>query len=246
MDDTVVDTQSADIPPQSTLPNESPKWWIDEGVPGTGDRPEWLPSKFKHVKDVVTSLSELEKRLGSAPVEDYDFGEYGDAFDKEHEAFKELTAFAKEKRVPQDVFTKMLESVAKYGKSFVPDEGSEKAKLGADADRRLEVLNNWAKANLSESSYNALSANLTSADAVIAMEEVRAKMIGTTTPSIPNGSTQQEAVQESVKDLATELQSNFIKYKENEVYRSDWKRRNEAAVRREGGAGYVDKQGSPS
>ena len=152
--------------PQSALPNESPKWWIDEGVPGTGDRPNWLPDKFKNVKEVVTSFSELEKKLGSPPVNDYDFGEYAEDFDKNHEAFKELEAYAKEKRVPQEVFTKMLESVAKYGKSMVPNEGAEKAKLGPDADKRLEVLNNWAKANLSKTAYEALSQNLTTAESV--------------------------------------------------------------------------------
>lgn len=233
-------------PPQESLPGESPKWWIDEGVPGIGDRPQWLPEKFKNIKEAVNSGLELEKKLGTPPVSDYDFGEYAQDFDKNHEAFKELEAFAKEKRVPQEVFTKMLESVAKYGKSFFPEEGAEKAKLGADADRRLEVLNNWAKANLSQGSYEALSANLTTAEAVIAMEEVRAKMIGTTNPNIPNGGEPNSAATESVESLAKELSvpSNFEKYKTDEVYRGDWQRRNKEAVARAGGAGYVAKDGS--
>ena len=86
----------------------------------------------------INSLSELEKKMGTAPVNDYDFGEYAEDFNKDHEAFKELTAYAKEKRVPQEVFTKMLESVSKYAVSLAPNLETEKAKIGQDADRRIE------------------------------------------------------------------------------------------------------------
>lgn len=235
------------VTPQ-TLPGETPKWWIDEGVPGAGDKPQWLPDKFKNVKEVVTSFSELEKRLGTPPVNDYDFGEYGEHFDKEHVAFKELQDFAKEKRVPQEVVSKMLESFTKYGQSLAPNEAAEREKLGPDADKQIEILNNWAKSNLSPEAAESLFASMQSAGSIKAMLEVRAKMIGNNNPSIPNGAEQQAGATENVEDLAKELSNplNFAKYKEDEVYRNDWKRRNAQAVQRANGAGYVDKSGSDS
>ena len=245
-------TESNDVTPPATLPGDSPKWWIDEGVPGIGDRPQWLPEKFKNIKDAVTSGLELEKKLGTAPVNDYDFGEYGEHFDKEHEAFKELQAYAKEKRVPQEVVSKMLESFTKYGESIIGDTeaiaAAERAKLGPDADKQIEVLSNWVKANLSAEAAEGLFEGMSSAKSVKAMMEIRAKMIGTTNPNIPNGSEQQAAAAETVKDLADELASpaNFEKYKTDDKYRNDWKRRNEAAVQRANGAGYVSKDGSGS
>ena len=250
MEDTAENIQPAgnDIPAQPPLPGDSPKWWIDEGVPGVGDRPQWLPDKYKNVKEAVNSGLELEKKLGTAPVTDYDFGEYGEHFDKEHEAFKELQAFAKDKRVPQEVVSKMLESFTKYGQSLIPNADAEKAKLGPDADKQLDILNNWAKSNLSAEAADALFDSMQSAGSVKAMMEIRAKMIGTTNPSIPNGAEQQAGSVETVADLAKELSvpTNFEKYKTDELYRADWKRRNEAATSRAGGAGYVSKDGSGS
>lgn len=231
-------------PPPQTDKSE-PSWWLDENTPGVGERPTWLPEKFKSAKDVANSFQELEKKMGAGAPTEYDFGEYGEDFDKDHEAFKELQAFAKEKRVPQEVMTKMLESVSKYGKSFIPDAAAERAKIGQDADRRIEVLDNWAKANLSEKSYKALAANLRDADSILAFEEVRAKMINSNSPSIPSGSDLNTAAVESVADVKGELEdpATFKKYQENEKFRSDWKRRLEKAAEREQGAGYASRSG---
>ena len=78
----------------------------------------------------------------------------------------------------------------------------------------------------------------------MAMEEVRAKMIGTTNPTIQSGAETNGAATETVESLSKELSSNFEKYKTDEVYRDDWKRRNREAVDRAGGAGYQNKEGS--
>ena len=99
------------------------KWYIDNDTPGEGERPEWLPEKFKTVRDAVESHGELEKKLGSAPSE-YDFGDFKDVFDKDHDAFKSLTSFAKEKRVSQDVFYRQYRSL--HHGSFVKFSRAQK------------------------------------------------------------------------------------------------------------------------
>lgn len=241
MDDTNQTNNDGNTPP---VPGNASgaSWWIDDGVAAVGDRPEWFPEKFKSVKAVVQSFNELEKKLGAPPVADYEFGEHAETFDKDHEALKELQAFAKEKRVPQEVFSKMLDSMTKYGQSFVPNPDVEKAKLGDKAEQRIELLNNWAKANLSENAFNALTASMNTADTVLAMEEIRNKMIGNN--QIPNGSEQgSSGSTETVEQLQKELAApgNFQKFKNDENYANDWRRR--VAIAARNNPEYVDKQG---
>ncbi len=219
-----------------------PKWWIDEGVPGIGDRPAWMPEKFKTMKAVGESLSHLEKKLGTPPVDKYDFGEYAEKFDIEHDAFKDLTAFAKEKKVPQEVFTKMLESVSKYGESFLPDFAAEKAKLGDGADKRIEVLRNWATANLSKdaaSVLEALTSENSDAQTIMALEEIRGRAMEQNT-LIPGGSQNDAGTTESLADLQTELAQNFEKFQNDIAYQKQWRARAERVAKT---SQYVDKVG---
>ncbi len=234
------DTIVSDNEPITENQNPEPRWFIDEGVGGQGDRPAWFPEKFKTVKDAMNSLTELEKKLGTAPVNDYDFGEHAESFDKDHEAFKELTAFAKEKRVPQEVFTKMLDSVSKYAQSLIPSIEAEKAKLGQDADKRVEVLTNWVRANLSEKAADALTSNLVTADTILAMEEMRSKVMSNNV--VPNGSVQNSAPTDTVASLQKEYQDNIGKIQTDSAYRADWQRRANLAAKQEGN--YVEKTAS--
>lgn len=232
-----------------TTANESdaqaePSWFIDEGIPGPGERPSWMPEKYKSVKQAMDARAELEKKLGSAPVGDYDFGEFKEAFN-DHDAFKELASFAKEKRVPQEVFTKMLETVNNYGQSFLPNADAEKAKIGPDADRRIEVLGNWMDSNLSEGTATLLKGmvgDYVTADSVKALEEIRSKYMQGK-PTIPNGSTGDGAEIETVEQLQKELQDpgNLKKFQEDSAYQSDWRRRVERAS---SNSKYVDKVGN--
>lgn len=198
-----------------------PTWWMDSDTPGVGDRPEFLPEKFKSVADMGKSYSELEKRLGNAPKE-YDFSKGESWADPEHEAFKELADFAKTKNVPQEVMDKVMTSVGAYFDGFKPNMDNEREKLGENANEKLETLNNWAKANLSEDAYYALTGSLKTAEAVQAMEEVRQLMLdnNTTIPGSGDASTTTTLTREEVD---SELQLNFQKYKEDPTYRAEIK-----------------------
>jgi 23S rRNA maturation mini-RNase III len=222
-------------------PPELPKWFIDEGVPGVGDRPTWLSEKFKTTADLAKSHHELEKRLGSVP-EDYDLSR-SKYLDPDYEPFHELKKFAKDKRVPQDVFDKMIDSVDKYMDEFntEDDQRDEIVKLGPNAKERLTTLNNWAKANLSNESFEALTGNLKTADAVKALEELRSKMMSST-PQVPNGNDGAVHNAASVEDLKIELNNNYQKYKTDENYRKDWQSRLDVAAKNS--PGYVDKMGA--
>jgi hypothetical protein len=216
-----------------------PNWFIDEGIPGTGERPAWLPEKFKTAADMAKSLSELEKRFGTVP-EDYDFSK-SKYLDADYEPFQNLKKIAKEKRVPQEVINTMLESVDKYMDEFSTDYEEEIKKLGENARDRITTLDNWAKANLSKDSYEGLTSSLSNAESVKALEELRGKMMSNTT-QIPTGNTGAVDAPASVNDIQLELSNNLQKFKTDGKYREDIQRRLQVAVKNS--PGYVDKVGA--
>lgn len=226
--------------PETEINQETPpQWFIDEGVPGVGSRPAWLHEKFKTTADLAKSYHELEKKVGTVP-DDYDFSK-SKYLDPDYVPFAELKQVAKDKRVPQEVIDKMLDSVDKYMDEFTIDDNEEIKKLGDNAQDRLMTLNNWAKANLSQESYEALTHNLRSAESVRAMEELRNKFMSNATqvPSGNDGATHNVA---TLDDIKLELSNNLAKYKTDPVYRKDIQSRLEVASKNAGG--YVDKMGA--
>lgn len=196
-----------------------PSWWLDDNTPGVGERPDWLPSQFKKASDVAKSYQELQKRFGEAPAE-YNLEAGKGWLDTDYEPFQEMIQFAKSKRVSQEVLDTMLSSVGKYLDEFSIDYDEERKQLGEDADKRLDVLNNWAKSNLSEKSYEAITNNLRTADAVLALEELRSKMLDTNTMIPGNEQSQGDGVH-SLEDLQLELTQNIEKYKSDARYRRE-------------------------
>ncbi len=213
-------------------------WFIDEGIPGVGERPSWLPDKYKTVADLAKSNSELEKRLGTVP-DKYDFSK-SKFLDPEYAPFQELQAFAKDKRVSQDVMDKFIESIDKYVDQFSIKEEQEMKALGDNAKERVDILDNWAKANLSKDSYEALTSSMNSAASIKALEELRGKFMSAT-PQIPgnNGTVSSTA---SLDDIKMELSNNLEKFKTDVVYRKDLQNRMELAAKN--APGYVDKVGA--
>ncbi len=220
-------------------PPAAPSWYIDEGIPGVGNRPGWLNEKFKSTADLAKSYHELEKKVGTVP-DDYDFSK-SKYLDPDYVPFHELKQVARDKRVPQEVIDKMLESVDKYMDEFSIDDNEEIKKLGENAQDRLVTLNNWAKANLSQESFEVLTSNLRSAESVKALEELRNKMMSNTT-QIPNGNDGAVHNAASLEDIKLELSNNLAKYKSDPNYRKDITGRLEIAAKNSGG--YVDKMGA--
>jgi hypothetical protein len=214
-----------------------PSWFIDDGIPGSGDRPAWLHEKFKTAADLAKSYHELEKKVGTAPDE-YDISN-SKFLDADYEHIQDFLKLAKEKRVPKDVVDKMVDSIDKYMNEFTIDYHEEAKKLGDNAKERLTVLDNWAKANLSEASYHALTHNLKNADAIKALEELRSKMMSNNVV-VPNGNAGGADNGASLEDLKTELSNNLAKYKSDPNYRRDLQGRLEVAAK---ASNIIDKVG---
>lgn len=228
-----------DVIDQKESENETPQWYIDEGLPGSGPRPAWLNEKFKSAAELAKSFTELEKKLGTTP-DDYDFSK-SRYLDGDYVPFMELKKVAKDKRVPQEVIDKMLESVDKYMDEFKIDYSEEIKKLGDNAKDRISTLDNWAKANLTQESYVALTSNLRNAEAIKALEELRIKMMSNT-PQVPSGNNGAIHNAASLDDIKRELANNLQKYKDDPIYRKDLQSRLEIAAKNT--PGFVDKVGA--
>jgi hypothetical protein len=218
----------------------TPSWYIDEGIPGVGNRPAWLPEKYKSAAEVAKAYTELQKKFGEAPAE-YDLSK-SKFIEPDNAHLQEMAKYAREKRVPADVIDKVLATYDKYYEENSINYDEEAKKLGDNAKERVTVLDNWAKANLSEEAYKGLTAALKSADSVKALEELRGKMMSSTT-MVPNGNDDGKNTEATLDTLKAELQdpANLKKYKEDVKYRKDYSARLELAAKN---SGYVDKQGA--
>lgn len=212
-----------------------PKWWIDEGMPGLGERPDWLGNKFKTAADLAKNYQELEKRLGAVPDE-YDFKK-SKYLDPEYAPFKELQELARSKRVPSDVMDKIQDSVDKYMDEFSIDTREEVKKLGDNGIERLKTVNNWAKANLSEESFHALTSSVHTAEGFKALEELRNKTMSNSS-TVPNGNEDTSATGTTMDEIQAEMNNNLDKFKTDPKYRKELQNKMQAVANK---SSFVDK-----
>lgn len=228
---------TTEIESTNTESNE-PTWFIDEGIPGVGPRPTWLPEKYKTAAEVAKAYSELEKKLGVAPDE-YEFkSKY---LDPDYAPFQDLQKLAKEKRVPKEVVDMMIDSVDKYMSEFDIDPNEEIKKLGDNGEERVNTLDNWAKANFSKEAYATLSGSMRTAESIKVLEELRGKIMSNTA-QIPTGNNGAVETGNSLDEIKMELSNNLQKYKTDPVYQKDISRRLEIAAKN--APGYIDKIGA--
>ena len=215
-----------------SLMNENPtgttEWFWDDGMPGQGERPDFLNPKYKTIAEQAKAHRELEGRLGQAPSE-YDFTKGKEWVEPNFDHVKEMANYAKSKHVPQDVMDKVLETVNVVINKGKIDPVAERAKLGANVDDRLNLVNNWAKSNFSEKTYDALNNSLKTADGIIALEEMRAKMLNSST-TVPNSNVGAESTGYTMEQYRAELQSNYTRYKNDPAYRKEMEKKLESIV----------------
>lgn len=227
----VTSTESVETPTESS----EPTWWIDDNLPGVGDRPEWLPEKFKTISDMSKSYSELEKRFGTAPKE-YDFSKAEGWLDVGSDIAKNIAAAAKEKGVPQDFMDTVLENIGQQLQSETIDFATEKAKLGDNADERLSQLNTFYKSKVGEDAFKALADSMQTAESIMALEKVM-DMVNDNMTKVP-GDNESSSGGETLEEIQQEISKNFEKYKEDPKYRAEMQRKFEKVA---AGSGYTEK-----
>lgn len=216
--------------PDNNASTEAPTWYVDEGVPGPGNRPEWLNPKFKTVAEVARSYNELEKKFGamSGAPDDYDFGEAG--IDKNNPHMKDLVNYAKEQRISQDAFSQFVKGFAGYADSSLPNPDEELKRLGPDGEKRIKEISQWAANNLSETSNKTLYDIATKAEVVEMLDEIRQKGFKPSAQP-PQGYNDSGSSAPTEKEVRAELSQNLKRYNSDPNYRNEIRSKLERALK---------------
>lgn len=218
--------KKVDVPKEEVQQNNEPSWYLDEGIPGSGDRPEWLESKFKSVKDLANSYKELEKLKGvsSQAPEDYDWGDYQELFDVQNPHLSDLKNKAKELKLSQEAFKAIVDPFAAYHKSLMPNVDEEIAKLGKDADTKINTVNTWASNHLSDKALETLGRISQTADVFEMMDEIR-QLHYQTQSKVPTTVQPTKAEIYRPEDIQNEISANYERYKSDGAYRNELNRK---------------------
>ena len=155
-----------------TQATEAPAWGSED----------WQLSKYESVEDQAKAYNDLQSRFGGfvgAPEDGYTF-ELPEGsnvtFDAESAMTTEFNEFAKSVNMDQATYNQVLGFHARHLEEvmgeMVPDREAELAALGHDAERRIGVINDYAKANLNDDEMAALEEATTTAAGVALIEKL--------------------------------------------------------------------------
>lgn len=207
-------------------------WYLAEGIPGSGVRPDYLESKYKSVADQARAYKEAQKLIGSASSapESYDFGELTTQIDIDNPHIVEFVNLAKENKIQQDTFVKALKSFVDYDNSRKPDVNTEIAKLGADGAQKITTLQTWVKNNLSPSSAKALENLPVKAEVITMLDELRQMHVNAMSKVPSNVDAAATFKVLTVADVEAEMLQNYTRYQNDAGYRAQISAKFEQAV----------------
>jgi hypothetical protein len=207
---------------------ESGPWYVDDNKLGEGPRPDFLRPKYKSLTEQAKAYTELEKRFGEAP-EHYDLGAYSEHVDVNNRHLQEFMGHAKEHRLTQDAFQKMIGSFVDYDKSMQIDVNKEIEKLGPDGRKKVQVVDQWAKNTLSPAQYESMNGLPQTAEMVNILDELRQRMLSASsrTPQ-DNGGDSFKPVTEA--EVRAKIRANPDKYLKDSNYRAQISKELELAV----------------
>lgn len=173
------------------MTTEEAPWYWGEGVPGQGDKPEWLSDKYKTVQDQARGYKELMKthqeKMGGfvgAPEEGYQLPE---GAEDGNPLIGMLSDIGSKYNMNQDMFNELIEQydsvVAQYEEQSMAQKEErikgELTKLGDNAQARLKNIADYASANFDQESAEELINMATTAKGV----EILEGLIAGTKPS---------------------------------------------------------------
>ena len=231
--DTLIDAPAAARPP-GDLPGDvpTPTWYFKEGVPGHGDKPEYLLEKYKSVEDQARAYVEAQKALGamSGAPDQYDFGDLVEHIDIENEHLKELQEWAKQNKISQEAMTKFSKKFMDYAVSSLPDEAAEIEKIDAS---KLSTLQNWVKQTLTKESIETLNKLPVSVEMFNALSELRHAALDKGSNAVTKHKLDSVQRFQSKQDIEDEMAMNYEKYRTDRVYQANIYKRLEEADARE-------------
>ena len=92
--------------------------------------------------------------------------------DKDNTQYQEFGKLAHEIGLNQDQYNAVMGLYVQSELALMPDKKAEMEKLGDNGQARIERIDLWSKANLTENAYNAVVNQATSGEFILAMEEI--------------------------------------------------------------------------
>lgn len=209
--------------PEVPEKTEDAAWYLMDGVPGTGERPDYLEPKYKTLAEQAKAYKEARKALGalSGAPENYTLEEYKELINPENAHIKDFMGYAKTNRFSQDAVNEIMKTFVGYQKSFTPNLDEEKAKLGPDADKRLDVINQWASNHFSEKSMETLGKISTHAEVVELMDELRNIHMNSSSKAPTHVDTEASYKPMTRDTVRNEMMANYPKYLADANYRAE-------------------------
>lgn len=215
--------------PEPAVAPEAPKadWYLMDGVPGQGTRPDWLLPNFTNAAEQAKAYPSLRKTLGAqqgAP-EEYTYGELAEELDLDNPVLQEFKVYAKDNRLSQDAFEQIHKTYLKLDQSRRPDVSKELAKLGPDGATKVKVVENWVKNNFGAEAAKILDKVPPTAEFVNFFDELRQKSIyqQTRVPGETDPGTQFTKL--TVEEVEDEMWSNKDRYYNDKSYRDQISRK---------------------
>ena len=160
------------------------------------ERPEWLPEKFKTGEDLAKSYAELSKKLGSSEedirnsiIEEIQKEAFSDRPEKagdyqlpetinqeeavDNDLLKWWSEHSFENGYSQEEFQQGIEMYAQAMSGNQPDLEAEAAKLGDNAEARIDAASAFANKFFPEEALPAISAMCESHAGIIALEVIQ-------------------------------------------------------------------------
>lgn len=217
-----------------TEDNEQATWYIADGVPGTGERPEWLSTKFKTAEQLGKSYHELEKRFGgfTGSPEEYSLEAMTEkGVTPEAKYMDGFMQKAKAAGVSQEYFNDMVGDLAIFINETSPGINMEEEvkKLGENGQQQVDIMSNWAVNNLSETETETFASlcKTGGANAINLFNKMRTMAQPSVIPQA-QGITQQARMTKG--QLLKEAEENADKFLNDTAYRDNWRRRLQEVV----------------
>lgn len=211
--------------------SQEPAWFLDDSTPGSGPRPDWLPTKYNKVSDLGKSYVEAQKKLGgfTGAPEKYDLESL--EVDENDPTIQTLVDIGKKHNMNQSVLADIVGRLTSIQETTEQmNIESEVKKLGPDGDRMLTEYKNWVKDYLPAGEREVVGQWIKTADDLRAFNKM---MAHTHMSQVPTHQTMNMANKfEGVAELRAELTKNLKKFQEDKTYAKDWQNRMANAVTR--------------
>lgn len=204
-----------------------PEWYFDEKIPGVGTKPDWLEDKFANMAEQAKAYKEARKAIAQQePVPDsYDLNEFKETVDVSNPHLQDFLSFAKESKLGQGQVSKVLKTLVDYEQSYLPDENKELEKLGPDGQKKRNILDQWAKNNLSKEAHEVYAGIPKTVEVMKFMEEIRDKQLRASSNSPQSMQHADSLRPPTEKEVRQEMANNYKRYTEDAVYRSEIQRK---------------------